>query len=65
MEESKMDILQQMTKRIFLSAEPVHQVGDRFKLDGKEVIVSRIDKLHDEVIYGVSEIKGSRIKTAL
>lgn len=51
-----MDISQQMTKRIFLLAEPIHQVGDRFKMGEKEMIVSRIDIIQDEVVYGVSEI---------
>lgn len=52
-----MDIQQYMKNRIYLTAEPIHQVGDRFKSGEKEMIVSRIDKIHDEVIYGVSEIK--------
>lgn len=55
-----MDIQQYMKNRISL-AEPVHQVGDRFiDFNGREMIISRIDKIHDEVIYGVSEIKGSQ-----
>lgn len=50
----------QWKHRLYPQLEPeVRQVGDRFKIREQEVIVSKIDRVQDEVIYFVSAIGGN------